>query len=166
MARNEEDREDLMREAIALFPRAELQVSQEPVPLFWGVKKSGHFSFYFGSDPVYQFDEHGALRRAYLEGALYRTQGETLARLIRSRSAEESVLNRTDLTVMERNLILQTMKDRFEQLQSAFADTAGVEFTKSLPEEGNSELRDQILSHIQLVLQHADQLAPRIRGKR
>ena len=166
MARNEQDREDLMREAIALFPRAELQLTHETVPLFWGQKKSGHFSFYFGSDPVYQFDQNGFLRRAYREGALYRTQGNTLARLTRIRNSEETVLNRYDLTITEVELFLQSMAERFRDLESALLEDSGIQTIQTLPENAERELCDQIQIHVQQVLQHADQLAPRIRGKR
>ncbi|WP_339726975.1 hypothetical protein [uncultured Gimesia sp.] len=166
MARNEEDREDLMREATALFPRAELQVVHESFPVFWGQKKSGHFSFYFGSDPVYQFDQTGFLRRAYIEGALYRTQGNTLARLTRVRNSEETILNRYDLSITEVGLLLQTMADRFRKLESAFREESGIQKIQTLPDDAESELRDQIQTQIQQVLQHADQLSPRIRGKR
>ncbi|QDT44185.1 hypothetical protein Pan241w_42930 [Gimesia alba] len=166
MARNEQDREDLMREATALFPRAELQLAHEAFPLFWGQKQSGHFSFYFGSDPVYQFDQDGFLRRAYLEGALYRTQGNTLARLTRVRNSEESILNRYDLSITEVESLLQTMAERFRRLESTLLEDSGVQTIQTLPENAERELCDQIQAHVQLVLQHSDQLAPRIRGKR
>lgn len=166
MARNEEDREDLMREATALFPRAEMQVVHETLPVFWGQKKNGHFSFYFGSEPVYQFDQAGLLRRAYIEGSLYRTQGSTLARLTRDRNSEETVLKRYDLTITEVESLLQAMADRFRKLESAFHEQAGIQQIDTLPELSATELRDLIQSQIQQVLQHADQLAPRIRGKR
>ncbi|MCA9014406.1 MAG: hypothetical protein KDA77_03650 [Planctomycetaceae bacterium] len=166
MARNEQDREDLMREATALFPRAELQIAHEAFPVFWGQKKSGFFSFYFGSDPVYQFDQTAALRRAYIEGALYRTQGTTLARLSRVRSSEETVLKRYDLSITEVEALLQAMADRFRRLESAFSEESGIQGIQTLPEDSERELRLQIQAQIQQVLQHADRLAPRIRGKR
>ncbi|MEZ6044739.1 MAG: hypothetical protein R3C11_03990 [Planctomycetaceae bacterium] len=40
---------------------------------------------YLGPDPVYHFDAAGRLKRAYVEGLLYRTQESTLARLERLR---------------------------------------------------------------------------------
>lgn len=166
MARQEQDREDLMREATALYPRAELPVQTETEPVFWGQKKSGHFSFYFGGEPVYQFDQQGHLRRAYLEGHLYRTQGTTLARLQRIRTADSSTLQRYDLTEAELATVLQAMADRFQKLADALADPQKFQLAEFLADLPEKELLEQIRSQITLVIQGATQLAPRIRGKR
>ncbi|QDT22707.1 hypothetical protein [Gimesia chilikensis] len=166
MALHEQDREDLMREAIALYPRAEFQVPQESEPVFWGQKRSGQYSFYFGGDPVYQFDEQGHLRRAYLDGHLYRTQGNTLARLTKVRTADSSTLERYDLTQAELEDILHRMADRFTRLQTAIEDPERFQLSEYLTDSTEEELREQIQVQIALVLQGATQLAPRIRGKR
>ncbi|KAA0139838.1 hypothetical protein FYZ48_07865 [Gimesia chilikensis] len=166
MALHEQDREDLMREAIALYPRAEFQVPQEAEPVFWGQKRSGQFSFYFGGDPVYQFDQQGHLRRAYLNGHLYRTQGNTLARLTKVRTADASTLKRYDLTQAELEEVLHRMADRFTRLQTELADPDRFPLTEYLADSTEEELREQIQAQIALVLQGATQLAPRIRGKR
>lgn len=166
MARNEQDREDLMREATAFFPRAEMQVEHETAPVFWGQKKNGHFSFYFGGEPVYQFDQDGLLRRAFIDGHLYRTQKKTLARLTRERNSAETVLKRYDLTIKEVESLLQTMADRFQKLHSAFVKNQNVRLIQSLSDNSDSELQALIQNQIKQVLQNSDQLAPRIRGKR
>ncbi|MFH1302147.1 MAG: hypothetical protein ABIK07_13895 [Planctomycetota bacterium] len=166
MARNEQDREDLMREATAFFPRAEFQADHESFPVFWGQKKSGQYSFYFGGDPVYQFDQSGCLRRAFIDGQLYRTQGDTLARLTRERNSDETVLKRDDLTITELDSLLQTMENRFQKLDSAFDKQDDVRLLHVLCDGSESELRALIQAQMKLVLQHSKQLAPRIRGKR
>lgn len=166
MALHEQDREDLMREAIALFPRAEFRVPQESEPVFWGQKRSGQFSFYFGGDPVYQFDDQGHLRRAYLDGHLYRTQGNTLARLTKVRTADSSTLERYDLTQAELEDVLHRMADRFTRLQTELEAPDRFQLTEYLTDSTEEELREQIQAQIALVLQGATQLAPRIRGKR
>lgn len=166
MALHEQDREDLMREATALFPRAEFQVEHQEDPLFWGQKQNGHFSFYFGSDPVYQFDQNGFLRRAFIDGQLYRTQGSTLARLTRVQDSAESVLQRYDLTETELAACLQKMGQRFLQLDLVWQDSQKVQIQQSLADCSELELHDLIHNQISQVLQHAEQLAPRIRGKR
>lgn len=166
MARNEQDREDLMREATAFFPRAEIQVEHEADPVFWGQKKNGHFSFYFGSDPVYQFDQNGLLRRAFIAGQLYRTQKNTLARLTRERNSTETVLKRDDLTITQVEVLLQTMVDRFQKLDPYFVNKQHVRFIRSLSDNSELELQNLIQDKIKQVLQNSHQLAPRIRGKR
>tara|TARA_R110002095_G_scaffold123815_2_gene107566 strand:- start:205 stop:765 length:561 start_codon:yes stop_codon:yes gene_type:complete len=166
MALHEQDREDLMREATTFFPRAELQVDHESLPVFWGQKKSGHFSFYFGSDPVYQFDQCACLRRAFIDGQLYRTQGNTLARLTRERNFAETVLNRDDLTRTELNSLLETMENCFQKLEFAFSKQESVRVLRFLADSSENEVRALIQTQVKLVLQHSNQLAARIPGKR
>ena len=165
MALNEQDREDLMREATAFYPRAELQVEHELLPVFWGQKKNGQYSFYFGNDPVYQFDQNGLLRRAYVEGSLYRTQGNRLARLNRERTSNESLLKRYDLTETESAELLQEMSNRFQKLDFTFSNQNEIRLLRFLADCSRSELQELIQNQIKQVLQHSDQLAPRIRGK-
>ncbi|NQV28579.1 MAG: hypothetical protein HQ518_29855 [Rhodopirellula sp.] len=122
MARNESDREDLIREATALRNRVEWQIPGEAEPVFAGIRSNGSLSVYFGPDPVYQFSTAGSLRRAYAGGFLYRTQGSTLARLKRNRSTETTTLLRNDLNADELEAFLATMDDRLMRLQQSIAD--------------------------------------------
>ena len=101
MARHESDREDLMREATALVRRAELICPGETEPVIAGFRRDGRLALYFGPDPVFQFDPQHRLRRAYVAGFLYRTQGETLARLNRHRTQDQTLLVRHDLAPAE-----------------------------------------------------------------
>ena len=64
MARNESDREDLIREATALRNRIEWKIPDEPELVFAGIRSDGSLAIYFGPDPVYQFSIDGGLRRA------------------------------------------------------------------------------------------------------
>ncbi len=121
MARNESDREDLIREAQGLPDRAEWLVPGEPEPVVTGVKRNGSLCLYLGADPVYQFDPEGRLRRAYVDGYLYRTQGHTLARIHRERSAIETTLVRHDLDDSELSAFLQTMTTRLQTLSDVLA---------------------------------------------
>jgi hypothetical protein len=117
MARDESDREDLMREAVALKRRMEIETNATATPpgdgdVATGASKTepivlgfrdatGWFSIYFGQDPVYTWDDEGRLRRAYEQGCLFRTQGTTLARLERRRGSSFVELVRHDLDAAE-----------------------------------------------------------------
>lgn len=98
MARVEADREDLLKEAVALVRRVELQAPSDEDSIIVGFRNTGWLSIYFGPDRMYQFDEAGRLRRAYIDGLLYRTQGTALAQLQRQRSDTETTLIRRDLS--------------------------------------------------------------------
>ncbi len=100
MARHEANREDLFSEAAGLVRKVEGSINDLAVILA-GFRTDGVLTVYFGADPMFQFDELGRLRRAYLDGYLYRAQGNTLARLTRSRSNSETTLQRSDLTAAE-----------------------------------------------------------------
>ena len=73
MAREEADREDLMREATALVQRAEFSAGGKPV--FVGFRTNGAASVFFDSDPVYQFNSNGELRRAFVAGDALQSRG-------------------------------------------------------------------------------------------
>ena len=101
MARQESDREDLWAEAVALTSRVELTIAGQPSPLLIGYRDNGWISFYFGQDVMLQFTAESELRRAYRQGDLYRTAGDRLSRLRRSRSPQETALLRYDLSPSE-----------------------------------------------------------------
>jgi hypothetical protein len=118
MAREESDREDLMREAVALNRRMEIGVVGFVDPIVLGFRDStGWFSIYFGQDPVYTWDAAGQLRRAYEGGCLFRTQGTTLARLERVRSENAVELIRHDLDAGECESFLQRLRARLAELR-------------------------------------------------
>ena len=107
MARQEDEREDLIEEAVALIHRLEVKLPDWESPLVAGRRATGAWSFYFGADPAYHFDPSGRLRRAFVDGHLYRTQEQTAARLTRVRTEQETTLVRHDLTPGELALFLK-----------------------------------------------------------
>ena len=110
MPRHEEDREDLIREAIALPDRVELCVTGFEVPVTIGFRTNSAMSIFIGQDPVYQYDPNGRLRRAFVGGLLYRSQHSTLAMMRRARTETQTVLLRTDLGDAELALFREAMK--------------------------------------------------------
>ncbi|MFO0912357.1 MAG: hypothetical protein U0795_05345 [Pirellulales bacterium] len=103
MARLEQDREDLIREATALVDRCELIVAcrsdransgsssaaavDEDEAWVVGVRAGGAVSLYFGPGRVYHFNAAGELRRAYVGGRLWKAEGGKLVGLERRRGA-------------------------------------------------------------------------------
>lgn len=132
MARTEQDREDLLREATALRERIELSSPSWPHPVVCGFKSDGSFSVYLGQDPVYHFSDQGALRRSFKDGYLFRSQGMTLSRLERQRTNTETTLLRYDLN---------------EQEHRQFLDDTQTDLLRLLQEisEGRTTIRGQVL---------------------
>jgi hypothetical protein len=121
MARRESDREDQLREATALVERAELTIEGDDEPIVVGFRRDGSASFYFGADPVYQFNTAGELRRAFVEGLLYKAERGRLVALCRERSATEVALVRTELSADDSAALVSAMRDRLALLLSTLA---------------------------------------------
>jgi hypothetical protein len=164
MARHETDREDLLAEATALRRRVELRVPGEPGPIVAGERDDGSWSVYFEGDPVYHFDAANRLRRAFVGGALFRTQGTTLARLTRNRTPAATELLRADLTAADLAELLETARNRCETLCCHLASD-GVEVLRQVP-IGDETLLIELRQRIAEWFASGLALAPAIRGKR
>ena len=140
MARHESDREDLMADATALRQRAEFVLEGQSESIVAGFRNGGNWSLYFGADPVYHFDAAGALRRAFVGGDLYRSQGNTLARLNRSRTDLAVELARGDLEPVELELFLSHMADLLAKLRTALERGAAT-IVRQVPESDDFEAR-------------------------
>ena len=166
MARNESDREDLMAEAVSLVQRVEFQCPARPGPSIIGINQLQWLSVYRDQDTMYRFDEQGRLRRAFIDGTLYRTTGQTLAAMVRSRSgtsdeahsSAESLLLRRDLGLDELAAFRVQMTQDLSEL--AVGLSAGT-ILRQHPHESN-DLVPLLLQRIQQVLQSPDFLAPAI----
>jgi hypothetical protein len=165
MAQKESDREDLMREAVALVRRAELSYPARPSdePVSAGFRRDRSLAIYFGADPVFQFDAQHRLRRAYASGHLYRTQGQTLARLMRDRSPEETVLQRHDLDADELEAFLNIARNQLMELHQAIQSNAA-RVLAQVPTDG--DCLPEIAVFLAEVLRQEIRLAPAVAGKR
>src|SRR3954468_24098136 len=106
MSRRESDREDLLREATALVERAELNVAGLEESIVIGFRRDGAASFYFGADPVYQFNAVGQLRRGFVAGRLIKAERGRLVALSRERTENEVALVRHELSTAEATVAL------------------------------------------------------------
>jgi hypothetical protein len=114
MARDESNREDLLREATALVERIELipkDVAND-AHIVAGFRREGALSIFFGEDPVYQFNAAGELRRAYRDGQLLKATRGRLAALQRVRTQAEVQLVRHELSREEEAAFMSQMNER------------------------------------------------------
>lgn len=119
MARREEDREDLLKEATALVERAEFRLAREPEPVVIGFRRDGSASIFFGAEPVYQFNALDQVRRAYHDGLLFKAERGVLVSLRRRRVPGEVQLLRENLTPDESHQFLQELSRRITALSAA-----------------------------------------------
>lgn len=157
MSRIEADKEDLIRDATALVHRGEF-VFAAPMQAGWewqvvtiGFRANGSASVYFDQDPFYQFDADGRLRRAYCEGFLYRSQSSTLARMHRTRTAQQTTLERQDLSPTQLAEFHERMLSRITALQTHL-QTGALKCQRMVCPEGN--LLERALSFVPIVQQH------------
>ena len=101
MARMEEHREDLLREATALAERLELGLPDQADTIVIGFRRDGSPSFYFGSELVLQFNTLGELRRGYDRGLLFKAVDGRLISLKRERDGQQVVLQSHPLSAHE-----------------------------------------------------------------
>jgi hypothetical protein len=126
MAREESSREDLLREATALVERVELRMiasaaaaSAQANQVVVGFRVNGAASFFFGEDPVYQFNSAGELRRGHCDGFLFKAARHRLVSLRRERQQSEVHLHSHQLTDAETISFAKEMQRRLEFLARA-----------------------------------------------
>jgi hypothetical protein len=163
MPRHEAERENLMRDATALCRRGEWIVRGFREPVTAGFRDGGGCSVYFGQDPCYHFDAASALRRAYAESKLYRTQGKTLAELVRVRTERETVLQRRDLDDEELECFLARMREHLSRLRAALASLDAV-LQRQVPDDGDVGM--ELAAWLDRMLAGKMTLAPPIKAKR
>ena len=121
MARQESQREDLLREATALVERVELRLPDQPEPIVAGFRRDGSASFFFGESPVYQFNSRRELRRGFLGGLLYKAQNGRMVEMRRERTPAAVELHSRPLTAYESAEFLLTAKCKLIGLREAIA---------------------------------------------
>jgi hypothetical protein len=119
MARQQADRENLLREATALLTRIELAIPGFNESITCGFRSDGSASFYFGADPVYQFNAAGQLRRAFVGGTILKAERGRLVALSRARSASEVALIRHELTDSEMRVLISDLCGDLQRLKTA-----------------------------------------------
>lgn len=143
MARHAEDREDLLRDAKAMVPRVLLQVvlGAEPCELFVGFRGAA-LSFYFDSDPVYQFNSAGELRRAFVDGCIIKAEARQLQVWQAVRTANGVTMQSRVLTSQEEQAFGTALKERVMELCEALA-RSGFALVGEVPVDGNTVERLQ-----------------------
>lgn len=136
MARHEQDREDLLREATGLTRRIELVVEGFESEIVVGFRRSGCGSIYFGADPVVQFNTAGELRRGYRAGRLLKAESRQLVELTRERTADETSLVRRELAADEQTHVVAELRAAVERLREAL-DAGRFRVTGQVPADAD-----------------------------
>jgi hypothetical protein len=141
MARITRDREDLLLEATALVPRVMLRMAilGEPTEVFAGFRGDS-LSIYFGSTPVYHFNDVGELRRAFVDDCLIKAEAGQLIGAVRERSDEQVVLASTPLSTADRAQFAADLSARLTELREGLK-CESFELVGQSPHEGDGVKR-------------------------
>jgi hypothetical protein len=136
MARDEHDREDIMREATALVERVELNLPGYAEPVVAGFRRNGSASFFIGGNLVIQFNSRGELRRAYDAGRLLKAQHGSLVAMERVRGASAVELRSRPLAAAEQESLLQRLAAHLAAIAAALATHSG-HAARQIPPDGD-----------------------------
>ncbi len=101
-----------------------------------GFRQSGAASFFIDNDPVYQFNAAGQLRRAFVDGLLYKAQRGRLVSLRRDRSQSATRLLRRDLSDAAQSQFLATAEHHLTGLVEAL-DHGNYQIVGQVPPQAN-----------------------------
>jgi len=146
MARNEADREDLLREATALVQRGEFLLPGHEEPVTIGFRRDGAGSIFLGVDPVYQFNAQGEVRRGYLHGKLLKAQQGKLVEMTRVRSDSAVELHSRTLSADETCEVLTQMQDALSEVKTALLNPT-TELRGQVPADG--DIRTQAIGWLE-----------------
>ncbi|QDU58992.1 hypothetical protein [Aeoliella mucimassa] len=120
MARHEHDREDLLRDAVAMVERIAWRdlAGRER---FVGFRSTGAVSVYLDQDPAYHFNSADQLRRGYVDGQLLKAERGQLRAMRRERPGGEVQLVSRLLSASEAEALVARMRDDLTQLADQLA---------------------------------------------
>ncbi len=136
MAQQEQDREDLLREATALVQRVELRVETFAEPVIVGFRRGGEASVYFGADPVYHFNASNELRRAFVAGRMIKAEDGRLVELEKRRTEHQVLLVRHELDAERTAALLAKVREELALL-SAQLDARFYQLVGEVPAGGD-----------------------------
>ncbi|MDZ4659823.1 MAG: hypothetical protein SH868_19790 [Bythopirellula sp.] len=144
MARHAQDREDLLRDAKALVPRVQLRlpILGKVCDVFAGFR-TGAASLYFDSDPVYQFNSAGELRRAFVDDCIVKAAAGRLKVWKTLRTPTEVTMQSHFMAPEEVEKLRGDLLARRDELQGAI-ERKEFELVGQVPNDSNAV--DQLLA--------------------
>ena len=143
MAREVHEREDLLRDAVALTSRVQLKINSATAwePVFAGFRPPGALSLYFDTEPVYHFNSRSQLRRGYVDGRLIKAEDGRLVAMKRLQTENSSELLRHDLTDSEQTMFCVELSRRIFGLKQALLEKR-FQIVGQVPEQEGPEQTD------------------------
>ncbi|REK11578.1 MAG: hypothetical protein DWQ37_13780 [Planctomycetota bacterium] len=136
MAREEQDREDLLAEATALVERVSFRLQGASEETVAGFRRDGSPSLYLRPTLVYQFNAAGELRRAHVGEALIKARQATLVTMRRRRTQDAVELVSRELDARETDEFVAAARRHLHDLHEALESSA-FELVGQVPAEAD-----------------------------
>lgn len=149
MAKQQQDKEDILREATALVNRIELKIPENSSwedSVFVGFRRDQSISFFFGGEPVYQFNIRNQFRRGYDRGVLLKAEHGQLVQLRQERENGKLVLLRRVWEKTETTEYLESVRFNLAALRDLVRRNL-VEIVGAVVETGTPEELLQQITH-------------------
>jgi len=146
MAREEIDREDLIRDGTAMVVRAECRFRDCDRVMTIGFRSNGAASFYFDTDWVWQFDRFGRVRRGFDRGRWIKAERGQLVVLERHRSPEVVIMSDSSEDDSEASHRLQRLSGELRRLGESI-HSEGLVVVRAVPNE--TTFRESLRSWLQ-----------------
>jgi len=124
MVKQEHDREDLLRDGKQMTARAEAVMDDVVVVI--GFRPNSQVSFYFGQDPVFQFNTARELRRVFHQGRSYAAIEGKLCELTRQRQGGRLTLVSQVIPANLEEMIFELFDSWVVRIQVALESTETV----------------------------------------
>ena len=122
MAKDSQDREDLLRDAVAMVQRIELRLAGSEHDVVCGFRDDGALSIYWGQDDVMQFNAASEWRRGYWQDRMLAAYQRKLHWLDRSTPSARTQLSPTELTAQQHEAYVAHVNQRLEQLSGGISN--------------------------------------------
>ena len=122
MAKQEQDREDLLRDGHQMSIRGETIINGIVVTI--GFRSLGQLSMYCGADPVFQFNADHQLRRVFFEGERIAADAGRLVLLQRPTRGGKVQFQAIDVPSAKRDAIVTSLDHWVAELRLAAANEA------------------------------------------
>ena len=155
MAQHEHDRENLLRDAVALVRRVEWQ-SVDGREVFIGFRRSGAASVYLDQDPVYHLTSAGLLRRAFVDGCLFKADATRLVKMQRDRSGGEVQLRSQIVDAEATCVFLELMRSELSNVLRDLED-GRLRFVGQVPDE--AEVKGRAIEWLRWLLDQPIEIA-------
>lgn len=133
MAKQQQPKEDLIRDATALVQRIELRIAADTITI--GFRDNGAASLFHNDEPAYHFNSENQLRRAYDNGLIKSVDGR-LIKMVREHSEESVQLKSKPLTDQEQEEFLDRLATSCDSIQAAIKN-GECTATRQFPEDAD-----------------------------